>query len=84
MEVDLANIPWPIVLLGLEFPAVLALVDCSMRPDHHFAGGPEDKRAWRRWMVVAVLTVPLLVGFLLLIAYYHVVVRRNSPFSGGG
>ena len=83
MTIDFSDIPWPIVLLGLEFPAVLALVDCSFRPEHHFAGGPDDKRAWQRWLIVAVVTVPILVGFLLLVGYYHVVIRRNSPFSRG-
>lgn len=83
MTVDFSNIPWPIVLLGLEFPAVLALVDCIGRPAHHFEGGAEDRQAWIRWLVVAVVTVPILVGFLLLIGYYHVVIRRNSPFDRG-
>lgn len=79
MDVDLTDIPWPIVLLGLELPAVLALVDCANRPDDHFAGGADDRRAWVRWLVVAVLTVPVLVGFLVVAAYYQVVVRRQSP-----
>ena len=83
MTLDFTNIPWPLVLLGLEFPAVLALVDCSSRPEHHFAGGADDKKAWQRWLIVAVVTVPILVGFLLLVGYYHVVIRRNSPFTRG-
>ena len=81
MTVDFSDIPWYVVLVGLEFPAVLALVDCIGRPVHHFEGGAEDQKAWRRWLVVAVVTVPILVGFLLLVAYYHVVIRRNSPFT---
>lgn len=84
MEINFSDVPWWIVLVGLEFPAVLALVDCSNRPEHHFIGGAEDRKAWRRWLVVALVTVPILVGYLLIIAYYHVVVRRNSPFSRGG
>ena len=79
MSLDFTDIPWPILLLGLEFPAVLGLVDCIYRPDDHFEGGADDKRAWRRWLVLGVLTVPVLVGYLVLIAYYQVVVRRNSP-----
>ena len=79
MEFDFANIPWPMVLVGLELPAVLALVDCWFRPEDHFDGGAAGQRGWRRWLVVAVLTVPLLVGFLLLIGYYQSVVRRQSP-----
>ncbi len=84
MEFNFSDVPWWIVLVGLEFPAVLALVDCTNRPDHHFVGGADDQRAWKRWLLVAILTVPILVGYLLIVAYYHVVVRRNSPFSRGG
>jgi hypothetical protein len=84
VTVDFSQIPWWIVLLGLELPAVLALVDCINRPVEHFAEGEADKRGWVRWLIVAVVTVPILVGNLLLIAYYQVVVRRNSPFSRGG
>ena len=79
MEFDFTDIPWPMVLIGLEFPAVLALVDCWFRPEDHFAGGAEGQRGWKRWLIVAVVTVPLLVGFLLVIAYYQSVVRRQSP-----
>jgi hypothetical protein len=79
VNVDLTEIPWWIVLVGLEFPAVLALVDCANRPDEHFAGGAGDRRAWVRWLVLAVVLVPIMVGFLILVAYYQVVVRRQSP-----
>jgi hypothetical protein len=79
VNVDFTEIPWYIVLVGLEFPAVLALVDCANRPEEHFAGGADDKKAWVRWLIVAVLTVPILVGFLILVAYYQVVIRRQSP-----
>lgn len=78
---NFSSIPWPLVLLGLEVPAIVALSDCTFRPPEHFAGGADDRIAWQRWLIVAVLTVPLLVGFLIVIGYYHVVVRRNSPFS---
>lgn len=79
MRVDLTDIPWWIVLVGLEFPAVLALVDCWNRPPEHFDGGEDGRRAWRRWLVVAVLAVPVLLGYLLLVGYYQSVVRRQSP-----
>lgn len=79
---DLANIPWVLVLVGLELPAVLALVDCTNRPPHHFEGGEPDKRSWQRWLLVAAATVPLLVGFLVVAGYYNTVVRRNSPAAG--
>ncbi len=79
MNVDFTDIPWFVILVGLEFPAVLALVDCWNRPDDHFAEGADDRRGWVRWLVVAVVTVPVLLGYLVLIAYYQVVVRRQSP-----
>lgn len=79
----LADIPWPLVLAGLEFPAVMALLDCWFRPSDHFAGGQSDQRSWKGWLVVAVVTVPVLIGYGIVIGYYYAVVRRNSPSSGG-
>lgn len=79
MRFDFTDIPWVLVVIGLEFPAVLALVDCWNRPADHFDGGEDGKRGWTRWLVVAVCTVPVLVGYLLLAAYYQTVVRRQSP-----
>jgi hypothetical protein len=76
-----ASVPWPLLLLGLEFPALLALLDCYNRPPTHFKGGVEDRKSWLGWLVVAVVTVPVLVGYLILVGYYHVVVRGNSPAS---
>lgn len=78
MDVDLTSIPLPILLVGLELPAVLALVDCTGRSDDDFADGAEGKRAWRRWLVVAAITVPVLVGYLVIAGYYQSVVRRTS------
>lgn len=79
MTFDFTEIPWWVLLVGLEFPAVLALVDCWNRPPEHFEDEEEGQRAWRRWLIVAVVTVPILVGYLLLIGYYQSVVRRQSP-----
>ncbi len=76
-----ADIPWWVVLLGLEFPAVIAFLDCTNRPGEHFAGGGEDRKAWQKWLAVALLTVPILLGYGILIGYYYTVVRRNSPGS---
>jgi len=72
-------VQWLLLVIGLEFPAVLSLVDCSNRPDSHFLGGAEDKRAWIRWLVVAILTVPVLLGYGIVLGYYFTVVKRNSP-----
>jgi hypothetical protein len=78
-DYGLANIPWPLILLGLEFPALTALLDCWFRPPDHFLGGASDQRAWKGWLIVAVLTVPILLGYGIVIGYYYAVVRRNSP-----
>ena len=78
-----ADVPWPLILLGLEFPAIMALLDCWFRPADHFEGGPDDQRAWKGWLVAAVVTVPILLGYGIVIGYYFAVVRRNSPSAGG-
>jgi hypothetical protein len=75
--------PWWLILLGLEFPAIMAMIDCWLRPADHFAGGADDQRSWKGWLVVAILTVPILLGYGIVIGYYFAVVRRNSPSAGG-
>ena len=75
--------PLFVVLLLLEFPVVMALLDCWNRPADHFAEGEDDRRAWIRWLFVAVVTVPILLGFGIVLGYYYAVVRRNSPASRG-
>jgi hypothetical protein len=76
-----SDLPWWLILLGLEFPVVMALLDCLNRPHEHFEGGAADRRSWLGWLVVGILTVPILIGYGVLIGYYFVVVRRNSPAS---
>lgn len=73
--------PLWLVLIGLEFPALIAMLDCVQRPADHFEGGAEDKTAWTRWLVVAILLVPVLIGYGILLGYYYVVIRRNAPGS---
>jgi nitrate reductase NapE component len=73
------NPPLYLVVIGLEFPVVMALLDCWQRPPDHFLEGAEDRRAWLRWLVVAVVTVPILLGYGIVLGYYFAVVRRNSP-----
>lgn len=70
---------WWLLVLGLEFPVLLALIDCANRNDDHFPGGHEDKRAWVRWLIVAVITVPVFLGYGILLGYWFVIVKRNSP-----
>jgi hypothetical protein len=76
------DLPLWLVLLGLEFPVIMALLDCWNRPADHFAGGAADRRAWLRWLAVAVVAVVVLVGYGIVLGYYHTVVRRGSPASG--
>lgn len=78
LAAGIPEIPLWMLVLGLEFPAVTALLDCWFRSPDDFAEGEDDQRAWRNWLIVAVITVPILFGYLILIGYYHSVVRRTS------
>ena len=71
--------PLWLVLIGLEFPAIIALLDCVQRPADHFEGGATDRTAWLRWLVVGAILVPFLLGYGILLGYYYVVIRRNAP-----
>lgn len=73
--------PWPLLVLMLEFPVLMAVLDCWQRPADHFAEGAPDRLVWLRWLAVAVLTVPVLLGYGIVLGYYFAVVRRNSPAS---
>lgn len=73
--------PLWLVLIGLEFPAMIAMLDCLQRPADHFEGGAADRTAWIRWLGVAILLVPVLIGYGILLGYYYVVIRRNAPGS---
>lgn len=72
-----------LLLVGLEFPALMALLDCSNRSPDHFPGGEDDRRSWRRWLVVGAATAWILVGNGIVLAYYHSIVRRNDPAGPG-
>ena len=74
-----SDIPLPLLLLGLELPAITAMIDCVGRSPDDFAGGESDRKGWIGWLAVAIATVPILVGYGLLIGYYFAVVRRNTP-----
>ena len=73
----------PLVLVLLEFPVIAAVLDCWQRPADHFLAGAADRKAWLRWLAVAVVTAPILLGFGIVLGYYYAVVRRNSPASRG-
>ena len=68
-----------ILVLGLEFPVILALLDCVNRSEDHFEGGADDRQAWIRWLGIAVLLAPLLIGYGIVLAYFYAVVKRNAP-----
>jgi hypothetical protein len=68
-----------ILVLGLEFPVVLSLLDCANRNEDHFDGGADDRQAWLRWLAIAVVLAPLLFGYGIVLAYFYAVVKRNSP-----
>lgn len=70
---------WVVLVIGLEFPALLALLDCRNRPADHFAGGAADRRGWLRWLLVAVATAMIGIGYGIVLGYYYAVVRRNTP-----
>ena len=71
------------LILALETPALLALLDCLNRPADHFAEGAPDKRAWRGWLLVGVATAWCLVGNGIVLGYYYAVIRRNTPMAPG-
>ena len=71
---------WLVLVFGLELPALLAWLDCRNREQDHFEGGAPDRAAWLRWLVVAMLTVPLFgLGYGIVLGYFWAVVRRNTP-----
>jgi hypothetical protein len=70
---------WLILVLGLEFPVALALLDCVNRSEEHFEGGADDRQAWVRWLAMAVVLAPVLLGYGIVLAYFYAVVKRNAP-----
>jgi hypothetical protein len=71
--------PLPLLVLMLEFPVLMALLDCWQRPPEHFNEGAEDRTAWLRWLLVAIVTIPILLGYGIVLGYYFAVIRRNNP-----
>jgi len=73
-----------LVLVGLEVPALVALVDWSERPAHMFEGGEADRRAWRTWLIIAAATAWLAgLGNIIVLGYHSNVVRRGTPLGRG-
>ncbi|HZN13022.1 MAG TPA: hypothetical protein VFB78_02040 [Acidimicrobiales bacterium] len=73
-----------VLVVGLEFPAIVALVDCINRYPGDFEGGAADRSAWLRWLLISLLLCPILVGYGILLGYYWTVVKRTSPVMHRG
>lgn len=73
--------PLWMLLLFIELPAIVAMLDCLQRPSEHFEGGAADRIGWIKWLVVAIVLVPVLLGYGILLGYYSAVIRRNMPGS---
>ncbi|HVE93855.1 MAG TPA: hypothetical protein VNB24_02965 [Acidimicrobiales bacterium] len=72
-----------ILIGGMVFPGVVALLDCYNRSPEEFAGGGPDRAAWLRWLGVAILTSPIGVGYGILLGYHWNVVRRSTTLVPG-
>ena len=69
---------WVILLLILDSVAIFSLLDCTQRDTDSFEGGAEDKKAWTKWLLVAVATGWFGVGYGIVLGYYYAVVKRNT------
>jgi hypothetical protein len=70
---------WFVLLVGLDIPAVLALLDCVNRSPDQFEGGAGDRAGWLRWLIIALPLSWVLIGYGIVLGYYYAVVRRNTP-----
>lgn len=68
---------------GMMFPGVIALLDCYNRSPEEFARGADDRRAWLKWLGVALCTSPIGVGYGILLGYHWNVVRRSATLVPG-
>lgn len=69
---------WLVLLLGLEVPALLALLDCTNREPEEFPGGAEDRKAWQKWLIVGLAGAWMLWGNGIVLGYYYAIVKRSS------
>jgi hypothetical protein len=72
-----------ILIFGMLFPGIVALTDCYQRSPHRFAGGERDRAAWLKWLVVALFTAPIGVGYGILLGYHWNVIKRHSSMADG-
>ena len=69
---------WVLLILGMEFPGIVALLDCYQRSPDRFAGGARDRSAWFKWLVVALFLAPIGVGYGILLGYHWNVIKRQT------
>lgn len=72
---------WALLITGMLFPGIVALADCYQRDPDQFAGGAGDRSAWLKWLVVALITAPIGVGYGILLGYHWNVVKRRSSMA---
>lgn len=72
---------WALLLFGMWFPGLVALSDCYQRDPDKFAGGARDRAAWMKWLLVALLTAPIGVGYGILLGYHQAVIKRHSAMG---
>jgi hypothetical protein len=70
-----------VLIVGLEFPAIVALIDCMNRTPDEFDGGADDRGAWIKWLLVSLLLCPILFGYGIVLGYYWAVVKRANPMT---
>ena len=70
-----------LLVLGLEFPTTVALIDCINRDADGFEGGAPDRQGWIRWLIVSYVLCPVLFGYGIVLGYYWAVVKRTNPMT---
>jgi hypothetical protein len=70
-----------VLVLGLEFPALVALVDCINRRPEEFEGGAEDRGSWIKWLAISLVLCPILFGYGIVLGYYWAVVKRTGSMT---
>ncbi len=79
----LTPVRYVVLVVGLEFPAIVALLDCINRSPEEFDGGADDRGAWIKWLAISLLLCPILLGYGIVLGYYWAVVKRANPMTAG-
>ena len=75
---------WLLLIAGMEFPGIVAVTDCYQRSPDRFAGGAPDRAAWMKWLIVALFTAPIGVGYGILLGYHWNVIKRSTSTAPPG